>query len=301
MEYARFGRTGALVSKLGLGGAPLGGDFGHTDESGIIRMIDCALDCGITFIDTAPLYGRGQSELLIGRALAEGKRNGVFLSSKAVRSDQAYTYEATIKSVEASLKRLNTDWIDVLHIHDVETQAPELIEEQTLPALERLRQDGKIRFIAASSRNLQVLRSLLSNGRLDSIQFYGRYMLLDCTAKEQIIPMAEELDIGIVNGSVLGMGLLAGTPAAFWGDDIVSRASVRLRQLSFLNPIGEPSGWVEPAMRFSLGHPSIHVTLTGTMSEEELLRNVAYCDGKGLPAEQVVRINEAFSSSPFFD
>lgn len=298
MEYTIFGRTNAKVSKLGLGGAPLAGDFGDTDEREIERMIHCALDLGVNFIDTAPLYGRGQSEKRIGKALQSGKREKVFLSSKAARSDLAYTYATTIQSVEDSLIRLSTDWIDLLHIHDVETQPLSLIMEETLPALERLRDEGKIRFIAASSHNLSLLSSLMETGRFDSIQFYGRYMLMDYTAKEETIPLARSMNIGVVNGSVLGMGLLADQPAKFLNSDQVEKAKARMEKLAFLRH-GSEGGLIEAAMRFSLGNPDIHVTLTGTATVQTLLQNASYCDGAALPEEQLQRIYELFPGMKF--
>lgn len=299
VEYTEFGNTGVWVSKLGLGGAPLAGDFGRTDEQEVQHMIHAALDLGITFIDTAPLYGNGESERRIGKALSEGKRGGVFLASKAVRSDRRYTYKAVIQSVEDSLIRLRTDWIDLLQMHDVETQPYELLIEETIPALERLREDGKIRYIGATTRYLQVLERLMSTERIDAVQFYGRYMLLDFTAAETTIPLAKSLGLGVVNSSVLGMGLLAGRPASFLQNEVVKEAEERIRELDFLLPEGARM-LAEPAMRFSLGHPDIHVTLIGASSVKTLAANAAICDGRGLQPYLLARLLKQFAGHTFF-
>lgn len=138
METTTLGRTGLKVSKLGLGGAPLAGDFYEVDEREIHSMIHEAIDLGISFIDTAPLYGNGTSEERLGRAL-KGRRDRVVLATKAARSDQVYDRRTIVRSVEESLGRLQTDYVDLLQLHDVEHQSFETVMEEAVPALERLR------------------------------------------------------------------------------------------------------------------------------------------------------------------
>ncbi|TMV48721.1 aldo/keto reductase [Paenibacillus mesophilus] len=299
MEYTTFGRTGLRVSKLGLGGAPLAGVFGPTDEREVEKMIHEAIDGGINIIDTAPRYGRGESERRIGRALRGGKRNQVILASKAVGPDESFRYEETIRSVEQSLERLETDWIDLMQIHDAEQVPYETIVGETLPALEKLREDGKIRYIGVSTRVLPLLMRFVRLNRFDSIQFYARYMLIDHTAKDELLPLAAEAGIGVINGSVLGLGLLADTPAPFLNRTIVEEAAERIEQLRFLRK-REPHGLVEPAMRFSLAQPAVHVTLTGAATREVLRTNMTYCDGKGLEPEELDRVYALFQGKKLF-
>ncbi|MBP1990182.1 aldo/keto reductase [Paenibacillus eucommiae] len=296
MEYTTFGRTGLKVSRLGLGGAPIGGDFGPTDEAEIERVIHEAIDLGINFIDTAPLYGSGKSEERIGKALTGGKRDQVVLATKAVRSDQTYDYANTIRSVEQSLLRLRTDRIDLLQLHDIERQSYELVLGETIPALQRLQADGKIRYLGVTTYDLPLLMRYMETDVFDSAQFYARYMLLDYSAAIAVIPLAKKKNIALINGSVLGMGLLADTPAKFLRDDVRQEAALRMEKLAFLRR-AEPNGLVEPAMRFSLGQPDIQVTLTGTASLTSLKANASYCDGKGLDAEDQRRVMALFADS----
>jgi len=298
MEYTIFGKTGLKVSKLGLGGAPLAGDFGKTDEGEVQRMIHEALDAGINFIDTAPKYGLGESERRIGKALV-GRRDQVVLASKAIRSDLTYDYQSTIQSVEDSLQRLQTDWIDLLQIHDVETQPYELVVNETLPALEKLRQNGKIRYIGVSTRVLPLMMRYMKTERFDAIQFYARYMLADHTAKDEILPLAKEMGLGVINGSVLGMGILADSPAPFLEQEILDRAKERLEKLSFLRKT-EPKGLIEPGMRFSLSQPDIHVSLTGTDTIDALRMNLAFCDGRGLEPDELRQVYQLFQGQTLF-
>ncbi|UKS28368.1 aldo/keto reductase [Paenibacillus sp. HWE-109] len=299
MEYTTLGRTGLRVSKLGLGGAPLGGVFGPADVQSVEKMIHEAIDGGINFIDTAPSYGRGESERRIGLALSGVRRKQVVLASKAVGPGESFDYATTIRSVEASLERLRTDWIDLLQIHDAEQVPYETIVNETLPALEKLRKDGKIRYIGITTRILPLLMRFVRLNRFDSIQFYTRYMLIDHTAKDELIPLAAEAGIGVINGSVLGLGLLADTPASFLRPGIVEEAAQRMEQLQFLRKT-EPHGLVEPAMRFSLSQQAIHVTLTGATSSEVLRANMAICDGRGLAAEELNRVYALFQGKSLF-
>jgi L-galactose dehydrogenase len=294
MQFTTLGKTGLTVSKLGLGGAPLAGGYERhsPDAADITRVIHEAIDHGINFIDTAPLYGDGESELRIGHAL-RGRREGVIIASKAVRRDWSYGYASTIESVEASLTRLQTDWIDIIQIHDVELQNPHVIINETLPALERLREDGKIRFIGVTTRDLSLLQQYMESNRFDCIQFYTRYMLIDHTAKDNVLPKAKERNVGVINGSVLGMGLLADAPAAFLPGSIIAEANHRMEKLAFLRKNGQ-HGLVEPAMRFSLSHPDIHVTLSGISSLDMLRTNLSYCDGVGLIPHEQIRVYEMF-------
>ncbi|SFT05745.1 aldo/keto reductase [Paenibacillus sp. BC26] len=299
MIYTTFGQTGLSVSKLGLGGAPLAGDFGRTDEAEVQSLVHEAIDSGINLIDTAPKYGMGESERRIGKALI-GRRDKVILASKAVRSDHRYDYDSTIRSVEESLQRLQTDWIDILQLHDVESQPVDLIMNETVPALEKLKQDGKIRFTGVTTRVLPLLMDYMRTGSFDAIQFYTRYMLIDHTAKDEVMPFAQETGIGVINGSVLGLGMLADAPAHFLEEEISRKAQSRIDQLQFLRR-SEPKGLIEPAMRFSISQPAIHVTLTGTSSRTSLRTNLSYCDGRGLEEEELQRVYDLFQGQPLFD
>ncbi|GAA3401901.1 aldo/keto reductase [Paenibacillus hodogayensis] len=298
MEYTTLGRTGLKVSRLGLGGAPLAGGFGQTDPGEVQRMIHEALDAGITFIDTAPLYGKGESEKRIGEALV-GRRDRVVLATKAATSDRIYDYETVYQSVEDSLRRLQTDWVDVLQLHDVETQSFDRVMNEAVPALDRLRREGKVRHIGVSTRKLSLLERYMHTGVFDTIQFYVRYMLIDHTAKDAVIPLAERLNIGVINGSVLGMGLLADSPASFMQKDIVIQAQERMERIAFLRRTSN-GGLIEPGMRFSLGHPGIAVTLTGAENSEVIRRNVQFCDGRGLAPEEQEAVYKLFDREALF-
>ncbi|MFS0725148.1 aldo/keto reductase [Paenibacillus sp. 1P07SE] len=299
MQYTVLGKTGLRVSVMGLGGAPLSDDFGRREEAEVTRVVHEAIDCGINLMDTAPQYGLGVSEERIGRALAGGKRKKVVLATKAALAAQPYEYKTIIQSAEQSLGRLRTDWVDLLQLHDVEKQPYELLVKEAIPALCRLREDGKIRYLGVTSRDLDLLVRLVETNVFDTVQFYGRYILMDQSAEERLLPAAAAADVGVIQGSVLAMGLLADSPAPFLEEDTLEKARIAVDQLAFLRQPG-PAGLVEPAMRFSLSHPPIHVTLTGAASSEQLRQNAALCDGKGIGEEAEAQVRRLFKGHSIF-
>lgn len=298
VEYTTFGKTGIRVSKLGLGGAPLGGDFGPVTDEQVIEVIDRALELGINFIDTAPLYGRGESERRIGLAL-KGKRDQMVIATKAVMRGVPYTYENTILSVEESLKRLGTDYVDVIQMHELSELNSEMGMNETIPAFLKLKEQGKVRAIGVNALNPSLLLPFIKTGLIDSIQTFYRYMLIDYSAMDELLPTAKEYGVSVINGSVLGMGFLAEAPAPFIKHDspLYIEAQRRIGELDFLRKT-EPKGLIEPAMRFSLASPDITVTLTGTTSMRSLALNASYCDGVGLPQHDLDRLLSLFPGQP---
>ncbi|MBO9610574.1 MAG: aldo/keto reductase [Paenibacillaceae bacterium] len=298
MEYTTFGRTGIRVSKLGLGGAPLGGDFGPVTDEEVAAVISHALDFGINFIDTAPLYGRGESERRVGLAI-RGRRDSVFLATKAVMRGESYAFDSVIRSVDSSLKRLGTDYVDLIQMHELIDSNMDIGMNETIPAFLKLKEQGKVRAIGVNSANPSLLLPFIRTGLIDSVQTFARYMLIDYSAMDELLPAAKEHNVAVINGSVLGMGMLAGAPAPFLQAKpaLLQEAERRIEQLSFLRKPG-PKGLIEPAMRFSLTSPDIAVTLTGTTSLRSLRLNAGYCDGKGLSAEETNKLLSLFPGRP---
>ncbi len=214
MEYRNFGRTGVQVSKLCLGCMNFGG---RTDEAESIPIIDHAIDQGINFLDTANVYTRGESEKVVGKAL-KGKRDKIFLATKAHgRMDDDNIMAAgnnrrhLVEACEASLKRLQTDYIDLYQIHRPESQTP---IDETLRALDDLIRDGKVRYVGTSSYAAwQVMESLWAAKELGLNRFVSEqppYHLLDRSIERELVPMALTYGIAIIPWSPLARGFLTG-------------------------------------------------------------------------------------------
>ncbi|MCV7229405.1 aldo/keto reductase [Mycolicibacterium komossense] len=226
MEYRRLGRTGIQVSPLCLGAMMFGG-WGEPDHDTSITTIHAALDAGINFIDTADVYSQGESEIIVGKALAGGKRDDVVLATKVniqmgvlvdapagTRGDpnkRGNSRRWIVREVEDSLRRLNTDWIDLYQIHRPD---PDTDIEETLGALTELQQQGKIRAFGSSTFpahqivHAQWVSEKRGLGRFVTEQ--PPYSLLVRGIEADVLPVAQEYGMGVLPWSPLAGGWLSG-------------------------------------------------------------------------------------------
>ncbi len=214
MEYRLLGRTGVRVSPLCLGTMNLGGP---TPEPEAIRMVHRALEAGINFLDSANAYNKGESERVVGRALVNGKRQNVVLATKAHfpqsddPNDQGNSRRHLLQAVEDSLRRLDTDWIDLYQIHRPVFDVP---QDETLRALDDLVRSGKVRYIGCSTFPAWMVMEALAISERDGLERYVTeqppYNLLDRRIENELIPLAQRYDLGILPWSPLAIGMLAG-------------------------------------------------------------------------------------------
>jgi L-galactose dehydrogenase len=220
MELRELGRTGLKVSPLGFGGAPLGGMYGSLDEADAIASLRHAIDAGINLVDTSPYYGPLHSEALLGEALRDGWRQRVLLATKAGRIDRAvfdFSASAIIRSMDDSLRRLQTDYVDIFQAHDIEfADDLDKVFTETAEALHRLKGQGKCRFVGMTGLPLVVLKRAIEACDLDVIISYCHFTLLDTTLLSDLLPVAERRGVGIINASPLSMGLLTAEGPPEW-------------------------------------------------------------------------------------
>ena len=161
MQYRSLGQTGLEISALSFGASSLGAEFRKIDIPEALRTVRVALDCGMNFIDTSPYYGRGLSEALLGQLLGDIPRESYYLGTKLGRYAPAhfdFSARRVVESVDVSLQRMKVDYLDVMLCHDVEFVEPDQILEETLPALEKIRAQGKVRFIGVSGYPMKMFR-----------------------------------------------------------------------------------------------------------------------------------------------
>lgn len=222
MEYRQLGKTHMKVSKISIGGATLCSSFyGQLDEPEAIRTVHEAFKRGINYIDTAPFYGEGESEYVVGRALKGIPRQAYYIATKTCRyklkgpNQFDFSYERTMKSVDESLKRLQLDYIDLYQLHDVEfaDNLDDVINGAFVACLE-LKKQGKVRAIGINGYPLSVLKDglLKGKGQFDTVLTYGRYNLIDKSLLEYM-PYFNEQQI---NASATGCGLLTNKGAPAW-------------------------------------------------------------------------------------
>lgn len=224
MDYGILGRTGLKISKISYGCAGLT-SYTPTSEEEAKRSIYKAIDeYGINYFDTSPTYGGTESERITGEIL-QGRRHEIVLATKTVRfvasNGKGIEFDESAarirKELEGQLRRLKTDYVDILQMHDVENANLDRLAEETVPEMEKLRKEGKIRFIGITSRILGAIKYVLDRtDSIDSILTFARYNLLDTSAATYFEKEVKERNIGLLNCSVLYMRAL--TRAAAEGE-----------------------------------------------------------------------------------
>ncbi len=212
MQQRKLGNQGLTVSELGLGCMGMSKFYGKGDEAESIATIHRALELGVNFFDTADMYGRGKNEELVGRAIAQhrqvviatkfGIQRGEDNSFRGISGSPEYIRSAC----EASLKRLNTDYIDLYYQHRVDPKVP---IEDTVGAMAELVQQGKVRYIGWSEASAATIRRAANVHPISALQ--SEYSLWSRDTEDEIIPTIQELGIGLVAYSPLGRGFLSGT------------------------------------------------------------------------------------------
>lgn len=276
MKYRKLGNTGLEVSILGYGASPLGSVFREIDESEGIRTVHEALDLGINLIDVSPYYGLTRAETVLGKALRDVPRDRYILSTKAGRYDEDsfdFSADRIFRSVEESMKRLHVDYIDILHLHDIEFGDLEQIIEESIPALERLKEQGKIRFYGVTGLPLKVFEKVLDRVHVDAIISYCHYSLND-TSLADMLPYFQEKGTGVINASPLSMGLLSERGAPDWHPADEEIRKYCKMAADFCAEQGE--NIAKLALQFSVSNENIPTTLTGTANPVNIRNNVKW-------------------------
>jgi aryl-alcohol dehydrogenase-like predicted oxidoreductase len=299
MRYRPFGRTGLQVSAVGFGCWPMAGDrYGAIEDDEAVKAIHRALDRGVNCVDTAPAYGAGHSEEVVARALETRRRDVILVTKCGVKvpppgqlGPMRDASRANILSeVDASLKRLRTDWVDVLLVHWPDAGTP---FDETMRALEEVVTSGRVRFVGVSNFTGAMIAECLRTRRVDVSQV--GYHMLDRRQETETFPTCQQHGIGVMGYGSLGHGLLTGSftptttfdPARDWrgngvafgqpifrGDNFKTNVGVveRLRQ-----EVAAPRGISvsQLALAWVLGHPAVSTALVGARTPAEVDANDA--------------------------
>jgi L-galactose dehydrogenase len=289
MEYRKLGQTELNLSLVGFGGAALGDVFGNVDPGEGMRAVHLAVDKGINFFDTSPYYGKTLAETRLGEALV-GRRDRVILATKCGRNgldEFDFSAKGVLTSMDSSLRRLHTDYIDLFQVHDVEFGDVQQIIDETIPALRQLQQQGKARYIGVTGYPPKVLRRIAEATPVDSILTYCHYNLMNTDMDEVLTAFARERGIGLINAAGLAMGILTEQGPAPWHPAPQQVCDAGKKAAEYCRRHGENIS--EVALRFCLGHPYVSSTLVGmadthqveaglkllrTSTDGELLRQV---------------------------
>jgi L-galactose dehydrogenase len=274
MQYRLLGRTELRVSVVGFGASPLGDVFGTTDPFEAKRAVHLAIDEGINFFDVSPYYGLTLAEERLGTAL-RGRRREVVLATKCGRyGEQTFDFSAARveKSIEESLRRLRTDYIDLLQIHDVEFANTQQIVEETIPAMRRLQEAGKARYIGITGYPLRLLIRIAAAVPVDTILSYCRYNLLVDDMDAILMPFAEKHGIGVINASPLHMGILTDRGAPSWHPAPTAVHEAGKHAAEFCR--SRSSELSELALRYCFDYPRVASTLVGMSKADHVRSNL---------------------------
>jgi L-galactose dehydrogenase len=278
MEYRKLGQTDLSLSLIGFGSSALGDVFGNIDPNDAIRAVHLAVDSGINFFDSSPYYGITLAETRLGEALA-GRRQRVILATKCGRygfADFDFSAKRVIASMDESLRRLQTDYIDLFQVHDLEFGDVRQVIDETLPALRQLQQQGKARYIGITGYPPRLLRRMAEATPVDSILTYCHYNLLNRQMDEVLTPFTRERGIGLINASGLCMGLLTEHGPPDWHPAPREVREAGRKAVEFCREHGENLS--EVALRFCLDNPYVASTLIGIASSQEVETSLKLLD-----------------------
>ena len=275
MQFRTLGKTGLEVSILGYGASPLGGVFGAINENEGIATVHRALDLGVNFVDVSPFYGETKAETVLGRALQTVPRHSYYLATKVGRYGQDqfdFSAARVTRSVDESLKRLGVEYLDIIQCHDIEFVALDQIVDETLPALRRVVETGKARFVGITGLPLKIFREVTRRAEVDTILSYCHYTLTD-TSLLALLPMLKARDLGVINAAPLGMGLLtAGAPDWHPAPPEIRQACARAAALCE----SRNSSLTKLAIQFAVANSDIATTLVGAAQPRYIEENVRW-------------------------
>ena len=302
MEFRRVGTSGLKVSEIGLGC----NNFGmRLDQAGTTAVVNAALDAGITLFDTADIYGATQSEVMLGVALGE-RRKDIVLATKFAgplgkgANDRGGSRRYIVQACEASLKRLNTDHIDLYQMHFPDADTP---IEETLQALDDLVAAGKVRYLGCSNfSGWQIADAdwIARTGHLNRfVSAQNNFSLLERNLEREVVPAAERFGLGILPYFPLASGLLSGKytrgEAAPDGTRLAAMGARAAQALSDKNfdKVDKLTAWAQArghtildlAFAWLLGHPSVPSVIAGATKPEQIAANTATADWKLTRAE----------------
>ena len=325
MEYRRLGSSGLKVPALSFGAGTFGGKgplfsaWGNSDPAEARRLIDISLEAGVNLFDTADVYSDGASESVLGAAI-KGRRDAVLISTKIALpmgdgpNDAGTSRARLIKGVDDALKRLGTDYIDLLQLHAFDAGTP---VEEVLSTLDNLVTAGKLRYVGASNfAGWQLMKSLAASekhGLVRHVAHQVYYSLVGRDYEWELMPLAADQGVGALVWSPLGWGRLTGKirrgqpwpegsrlhDTAAFGPPVDDEKLYDV--VDVLDQLTEETGKTVPqiAINWLLRRPTVSSVIIGARNEEQLRQNLGAV-GWSLSPEQIARLDEASKTTPAY-
>lgn len=295
MQTRPLGKTGLELPILSFGASSLGQEFRPVTLDDALKSVRVALDLGLNFIDTSPFYGRGMSEVLLGVALRGIPRDRYFLGTKLGRYDLAhfdFSAKRVAESVDVSLHRLGTDHLDIILCHDIEFVPMQQIVDETLPALRKVRDQGKVRFIGVSGYPMKIFKFILDQTGLDVVLSYNQYTLQNTHLADELIPYLKAKGVGIMNAGPFSARLLTNAPLPKWLKEPETVRAAARRAAEHCAKCGVDLAKL--ALQFSVANPDITTTIAGSANPENI-RKWAQWIAEPLDSHLLAEVHEIFA------
>lgn len=283
MEFRTLGNTGLKLSSLSFGASSLGQEFRSVDLGEALRSVRTALDLGMNFIDTSPYYGRGMSEVLLGVALRDVPRDSYLLGTKLGRYDGAhfdFSARRVVESVDISLHRMGVDYLDIMLCHDIEFVDMRQIIDETLPALRKVQQQGKVRFVGISGYPMNIFRYVLDQLPLDVVLSYNHYTLQN-TMLADLLPYLQSKGVGVMNAAPFSARLLTEQPLPKWHKATPQVRAIAAEAAAHCRQRGVDIAQL--AVQFSVANPALATCIVGSANPANVQKWVEWA---ALPIDQ---------------
>ncbi len=279
MKTRRLGQTDLQLPILSFGASSLGAEFRNVTVDEALSSVRVALDCGLNLIDTSPFYGRGMSEVLLGIALKGVPRESYTLCTKLGRYDlQHFDFSArrVAESVDVSLHRLGTDHLDIVLCHDIEFVPMQQIVDETLPALRKIQAAGKVRYIGFSGYPMKIFKFILAQTTVDCVLSYNQYTLQNTRFADAMVPYLKARGVGVMNAGPFSARLLTNAPLPAWLKEPEAVKAAARQAAALCHARG--GDIAKLALQFSLEHPDIATTVTGSANPTNIRNWAKWAD-----------------------
>ncbi|MCD6048649.1 MAG: aldo/keto reductase [Verrucomicrobia bacterium] len=295
MQTRPLGKTGLQLPILSFGASSLGQEFRSVSMDEALKSVRVALDCGLNFIDTSPFYGRGMSEVMLGIALRDVPRDSYKLCTKLGRYDlQHFDFSAkrVAESVDVSLHRLGTDHLDIILCHDIEFVEMQQIIDETIPALRKIQQQGKVKFIGFSGYPQKIFKFICEQTDVDCALSYNQYTLQNTRFADETVPYLKTKGVGVMNAGPFSARLLTNAPLPAWlkEPEAVKAAARKAAEVC----AKKGSDIAKLALQFSLANPDITTTVAGSANPNNI-RNWAKWAAEPIDQELLAEVLAIFA------
>ena len=295
MKTRRLGNTDLHLPILSFGASSLGAEFRNVTLDDVLASVRAALECGLNFIDTSPFYGRGMSEVLLGVALKGVPRESYTLCTKLGRYDLPhfdFSAKRVAESVDVSLHRLGTDHLDIVLCHDIEFVPMQQIVDETIPAMRRAQQAGKIRYIGVSGYPQKIFRFICDQTDVDCVLSYNQYTLQNTRFADESVPWLKAKGVGVMNAGPFSARLLTNAALPPWLKEPGEVKAAARKAADHCASKGVDIAKL--ALQFCLANEDIATTVSGSANPNNI-RNWAKWAAEPLDRELLAEVLEIFA------